>query len=99
VTPNSSWSGRHQPFPSATRRTILDRDQHTCQLSLAGCEGTGTIADHIVPQAEGGDHDITNGQAVCRSCHDIKTKAEIQRGRDRQPRNRRTPETHPGLLP
>lgn len=93
-----SWSGQRRAFPAATRRAILDRDAWTCQLRYEGCTGRATIADHIVPHAEGGSDDPTNGQAVCPSCHDIKTRAEQARGRARRPQRRRPPQPHPGLI-
>lgn len=89
---NNSWSGRYVSFPTATRRRILQRDNHTCR----SCGEPATIADHIIPLAEGGTHDENNGQALCEPCHDAKTKQEIARGRARKSRTRPA-QQHPGL--
>lgn len=42
-----------------------------------------TIADHIVPKAEGGSDDRENYQPICDPCHVIKTAEEAKRGRSR----------------
>ena len=36
----------------------------------------GTIADHIVPLAKGGDASRSNYQLLCQSCSDAKTAAD-----------------------
>ena len=69
---NTSWSGTRESFPRPLRRAILHRDPicrhcHTRQ---------STIADHIIPVAEGGTDTITNGQGLCDPCHHTKTQAE-----------------------
>lgn len=90
------WT-RTRAFPTAARARILARDpicKHCGQRP-------STIADHITPVAEGGSDDETNGQGLCAPCHDLKTHAEQQRGmkrwNERRPRQRRTPEQHPGV--
>lgn len=93
-----SWSGHRRSFPAATRRQILDRDHHACQLHYPGCTGTATEADHIVPHAEGGTDHPDNGQAVCPTCHTTKTRREQARGRARRPTRRRPEPPHPGLI-
>lgn len=40
-----------------------------------------TIADHIVPKAEGGGDERENYQGVCLPCHKVKTAAEAARAR------------------
>ena len=107
-----AWSSPHRPgrhgFPPKVARFILRRAQYRCELGLPGCEGQATEADHTLGYedaiAAGWDpediDDPANGQAVCRSCHAIKTTGEQARGRaraaQRKPRNRPTP-PHPGL--
>ena len=90
---NTSWSGNRTPFPKATRRRILNRDR-TCRHCR---KHPATIADHIVPVAEGGTDDERNGQGLCAPCHDVKTKAERLRGLARVAPRRPT-ERHPGLF-
>lgn len=93
-----SWSGARRSFPPSVRRSILDRDGGVCQLGYPGCAVTATEADHIIPVAEGGTDDEANGQAVCPPCHRRKTAEEIARGKARQPRRKRPPAPHPGLV-
>ena len=98
---NTSWSGDRSEFPYAVRKAILKRDR-TCR---ACGQVPATQADHVVPVAEARlmgwtqdriDH-ISNGQGLCKPCHDEKTRSEIARGRARMSR-KRSPEPHPGLL-
>lgn len=39
-----------------------------------------TVADHVIPLAEGGRDDESNLQGLCGECHEVKTQAESQRG-------------------
>jgi 5-methylcytosine-specific restriction protein A len=92
---NTSWSGTRESFPRPLRRAILQRDPicrhcHTRQ---------STIADHIIPVAEGGTDTITNGQGLCDPCHHTKTQAEARRGQARRrSRGQLPPTPHPGLI-
>lgn len=64
--------------PSANTRTltrrerqefhdaVLEADDYTCRR----CGGPATQADHIIPIADGGAHDLSNGRALCDQCHD-----------------------------
>lgn len=66
------------------RDAVMARDKYLCQP----CVGYGRLTladevDHIVPQAEGGTDAESNLQAICRPCHDVKTRAEIARGANR----------------
>lgn len=63
------------------RDTCLTRANHQCQLRWAGCQGLATIADHTINIATRGltraqAIDPDDLQAVCTSCHDVKTKRE-----------------------
>ncbi len=104
---NTSWSGARTSFPAATRRAILRRDPQ-CTLRLEGCTGDSEEADHIIswPDAqalgwtEHEYHEATNGRGVCRSCHRIRTLAQIAAGRAAYYARRSTkrpPKKHPGL--
>ena len=89
---NSSWSGGRRAFPASIRRRIL-----AAYPMCAACHvAPSTIADHVIPVAEGGTDDIDNGQGMCAACHNRKTRAEIARGRARKS-PKRPPERHPGL--
>ena len=102
----TSWSGQRRSFPTTTTRRILTRDGE-CQLRYPGCTSQADEADHIIPHAEatrlGWDpadiDDETNGQAVCRHCHTIKTRSEQTTGANRRRAQARRPMSkHPGLL-
>lgn len=93
-----TWQGHPRTSTAEwkrTRRRILQRDGHRCQLRYPGrCIGTATECDHITPGA--GDHD-TNLQAACTPCHRHKSAHEGVTARQAKPQRRRTPEPHPGL--
>jgi 5-methylcytosine-specific restriction endonuclease McrA len=107
------WANRTRPGRRAFRPSIAKRilrQSHECALQLPGCTITPTEVDHIVGWSDalalGWDpadiDDPTNGQAVCRTCHATKTRAQQQRGRQRQAErravsSRRQAEPHPGL--
>jgi 5-methylcytosine-specific restriction endonuclease McrA len=50
---------------------VLDRDQHRCQVQIAGrCRGHATQVDHIRAISEGGDpYDMANLRASCKPCN------------------------------
>lgn len=96
-----SWSGNRRAFPAKLRTRILKRDPVCrctgCTHHDGRCTKPSTVADHIIPVAEGGTDTLANGQGLCASCHDAKTRAEIKRGLARRPKRRRASEKHPGL--
>ena len=51
------------------RHTVLQRDNHTCQLQLPGCTTIATAVDHIHPRARGGTDDLANLRATCTHCN------------------------------
>lgn len=66
------------------RDAVMARDKYICQVCLtAGRYTPADEVDHVVPRAEGGSDADGNLQAICRGCHDVKTKAEIARGANR----------------
>jgi 5-methylcytosine-specific restriction protein A len=67
-------------------RELLLQQEPLCRLcKAAGRVRLATIADHIVPLAQGGAvHEITNLQPVCDECHQDKTNAD--NGRRVKPR-------------
>lgn len=46
-----------------TRRALLVRDNHECQV--AGCKRSGTTVDHVQPRSRGGKHRWENVVAMC----------------------------------
>ncbi|WP_354007048.1 HNH endonuclease [Burkholderia sp. 572] len=59
------------------RVRILRRDNGLCQPCLrAGCLTVATAVDHIIAKARGGTDCDDNLQAICQSCHAMKTARE-----------------------
>lgn len=72
-------------FTKATKREALKRSGGHCEAtgilygwpSGTGCYNPlsyGVHFDHILACSNGGDNSLANCAAVCRSCHDIKTR-------------------------
>lgn len=62
-------------------RRQLFREQPLCQhCLLVGRTTLATQRDHIIPLEEGGQDTKENTQALCQECHDVKSKAERERG-------------------
>ena len=63
-----------------TRKQILVRDDHLCQVCLnQGKLTPGNEVDHIIPKAKGGTDDQDNLQTICTDCHKQKTIKETGR--------------------
>lgn len=82
----ASFSTRTK-IPEHTKYQILVRQAFRCKgvpnytCPLLGCTGglfdeAGYDIDHVVPLVLGGSSDPTNLQALCVSCHRIKTSRE-----------------------
>lgn len=74
------------------RKVILARDGGLCQVCLkAGVYTPGNIVDHVTSKAAAAAmrwsqariDDPMNLQAICRTCHDIKTEQE--QGKTKRP--------------
>lgn len=64
------------------RKRILSRDKGLCQSCMKqGKLRPAKQVDHIVPKFEGGTDDDANLQAICLTCHQVKTAEEAKRGR------------------
>lgn len=60
----------------------MRRDKYLCQPCLSKGRVMPAIAvDHIVPRAEGGTDGDENLQAICKTCHKLKTENESKRAR------------------
>lgn len=79
TTTERGYGWKHQQM-----REIVLREEPLCRLCReAGRVTASTIADHIVPLAEGGTGDRDNYQPLCGPCSDAKTQAEAKRARTR----------------
>lgn len=90
----SGWDrrGPRIQFSKAQVSIILRRDHRRCYL----CGAEATEADHVVPVAEGGRNDLSNGRAICPACHAEKSRAESERGYERRMKKLRLPpDPHP----
>lgn len=78
----SNWGRvqRRPQFSPAEQRRIVNRDHNVCYL----CGGFGDEADHVIPIAEGGANDESNGRCICSPCHKTKTHEESLRGQARR---------------
>jgi 5-methylcytosine-specific restriction protein A len=68
----------------AMRVALFAREPFCRECAKLGRRVLAKIRDHIKPLAEGGDDGDANIQPLCRSCSDIKTAQESQRGRGHQ---------------
>jgi 5-methylcytosine-specific restriction endonuclease McrA len=59
----------HSKEWKALRQATLQRCRYRCELNLIGCTGRATLADHILPRAQGGLDTLFNLRGVCKSCH------------------------------
>lgn len=67
---------RSQEFTSTVRKVLLQAAQGKCQA----CGAANALEyDHVVPVALGGTGDVANGMLLCRSCHNAKTRIQVQR--------------------
>ena len=54
-----------------TRRVVLQRDGHTCQVGAPGCTIRATTVHHILPSSQHPElfFQLDNLQAACRACN------------------------------
>jgi 5-methylcytosine-specific restriction protein A len=64
------------------REVVMHRDGGLCQACAErGLVTRATEVDHIVPKSQGGSDDESNLRALCRACHDEKSRREMAQGR------------------
>jgi len=91
------WSYPKPPGWTTTTKRILKRDARACYLRGPNCIGVATQVDHVISRGVGGSDADSNLAAICKPCHQEKTKAEATAGKQRHSR-RRPAARHPGLL-
>ncbi|MFI8976902.1 HNH endonuclease [Nocardia asteroides] len=77
----------------------MKRDGYECQLRFRGCTVRAEDVDHRGNYARGGSDSPENLQAVCNSCHKVKTGREAAEARAALKRAARHPDSlrvHPG---
>ena len=61
------------PFSTAVKEAIFKKDNYRCQSCLNGRHnGYELHADHMTPQARGGNSTVENGQTLCSECNMLK---------------------------
>ena len=82
-----AWSKRVDAPKRTTGRKLQAMRERLFRASplCVACEAQGRVTaatqrDHIIPMSEGGADDDDNVQALCKGCHDVKSKAEAARG-------------------
>jgi len=73
----SSYLGLRNPYgdnnldavPGSIRQEVLKRAKQRCELCGRSAKDMQIDADHIRPRSKGGSNDITNLQALCRTCN------------------------------
>jgi ATP adenylyltransferase len=73
----SSYLGMRNPYgdnnldavPGSIRQEVLKRAKQRCELCGRSAKDMQIDADHIRPRSKGGSNDITNLQALCRTCN------------------------------
>jgi len=77
MAPRPEWKRRWESL----RASILQRDQFLCRACFdAGRYTEATEVDHIVPRHKGGTNDRANLRAICKDCHEAKSKREANEG-------------------
>jgi 5-methylcytosine-specific restriction endonuclease McrA len=93
--------GRQAAYSSSTyrrnRELAIEREP-TCHWRFPGCTGKSTTADHLVPVAEGGGHELENLVGSCSKCNE-KRGAALGRATQRRRKpygNEEAGPVHPG---
>lgn len=74
-----SWRGRrgfegYKGEYQKVRRQVL-REERQCAL----CGEIAVTVDHIRPVSRGGGHERSNLRALCKTCHDARSRAQAKR--------------------
>lgn len=75
--PNPYRDG-YEPFPKAVRMAALAVAGGQCQA--CGRDDLPLEVDHWTPQSAGGSSEQDNAIVLCKSCHQLKSKAESAAG-------------------
>jgi len=92
-------TGGTHTLTDATRKRILNRDQHQCTATMRDtgrrCPATSNLeVDHITPYSQGGTDQDNNLRTLCHWHHLKKTEAEAAQGRQAK----RPKPKHPAML-
>jgi|TARA_B110000240_G_C13428436_1_gene422613 ATP adenylyltransferase len=70
---NPFGDSNQDAVPGSVRFRVLERAKNRCELCGVSSSDTQIDADHIVPRSKGGSNDISNLQALCRTCNAQKS--------------------------
>lgn len=74
------WVDTYKPRVSedclVSKKTILNRDNHTCVY--CGGKNKGTTVDHVIPQSQGGLNSWNNLVAACMPCNSKKADKSLK---------------------
>ena len=67
----------HNSLPPSLRKQVLERDNYCCIKCSEKRISTLEI-DHIIPKSISHNNALENLQTLCKNCHHIKTRGDIQ---------------------
>lgn len=82
-----AWEGRrgfegYKGEYLAIRRQVLQEER-----ACAFCGAPSVTVDHIVPVSRGGSHARENLRALCKPCHDRRSRAQTIEAAGKRPKN------------
>lgn len=69
TTRNPFGDSHNDAVPGSVRYEVLKRSGSHCELCGASSKDTQIDVDHIIPRKKGGSNDVSNLQALCRTCN------------------------------
>lgn len=88
-------------FSQTQRNEIWDRQKGRCAGLHCGHKPllrSATHYDHIIPWEKGGKTIVSNGQALCPTCHSVKSNKDRLKNVDKKRKNNRTDNLFGGNL-
>jgi len=73
---NPFGDSNQDAVPGSVRYEVLKRAKKRCELCGVTAQETQLDADHIRPRSKGGSNDISNLQALCRTCNAQKSNKD-----------------------
>lgn len=65
-----------QSIPARIRRQVMERDEHRCRVP--GCRSSRNLdVHHLIPQCEGGEHELWNLLVLCSGHHRLHHKGVL----------------------
>ena len=61
-----------------SRKTVLERDNFTCQFCNKKCSKINITLDHIIPRSRNGPSNFTNIVTACKACNSWKGELSLE---------------------